>query len=152
MSYWILHWSYLIGLFVLKDIDVMKIIIADDSSVVQERLAKLLSNISGQCEILQTGNAFTAIRMVEDLSTDDVVILDIKMPGGGMSALEEIKKEPKSPTVIMYTNYPYSPLEKRCFDLGADYFFDKSTDMKQMADLLKDLIHDAEKQIENDQQ
>jgi DNA-binding response OmpR family regulator len=68
------------------------------------------------------------------------VILDIRMPGGsGMDVLQAIKREKQAPMVIMLTNYPYPQYRKKCLGLGADYFFDKSTEFEKVTELFKQL-------------
>jgi len=37
------------------------------------------------------------------------------------------------------TNYPYSIIRRRCFELGADYFFDKSTEFDQVLKVFETL-------------
>jgi DNA-binding NarL/FixJ family response regulator len=71
----------------------------------------------------------------------DVVILDIRMPGGnGFKALEQIKKRDNPPVVIMFTNYPFLQYRKRSMDLGADYFFYKAIEFEKLICLITDLI------------
>jgi hypothetical protein len=41
--------------------------------------------------------------------------------------------------VIMLTNYPYPQYRKKCLGLGADYFFDKSTEFEKVTELFKQL-------------
>lgn len=118
---------------------IMKIFIADDSSIIRGRLVDLLSEreeivIIGQAE--QGSEATAAIRELQP----DVVILDIRMPGGsGIDVLQDIKKEEPAPIVIMLTNYPYRQYRKKCMDAGADFFFDKSTQFDQVIRVLRGL-------------
>ncbi len=71
----------------------------------------------------------------------DVVILDIQMPGGsGIEVLEAIKKNKPAPFVIMFTNYPYPQYRKKCMEVGADFFFDKSLEFDALTDTLKNLV------------
>ena len=73
----------------------------------------------------------------------DVVILDIHLPGSsGIEVLEAIKKDKPAPIVIMFTNYPYPQYRKRCMDLGADFFFDKSTEHEKLTEVFKRLLYD----------
>jgi two-component system response regulator DevR len=63
----------------------------------------------------------------------DVVILDIRMPGGsGIDVLKTIKKKNEVPVIIMLTNYPHSQYRDKCMQNGADFFFDKSIDFKEI--------------------
>ena len=62
------------------------------------------------------------------------------MPGGnGIKVLENIKKGKFAPSVIMLTNDPYPPYRQKCMDAGADFFFDKSTEMEQVIEVCQSL-------------
>ena len=114
----------------------MNVFIVDDSAIVREKLAAMLSDIAGVRCIGQAGNACDAIRSIAELKPD-VVVLDIRLGAGGngMDVLTQVKKQPPSPIVIMLTNYPYPEYRKRCLALGADYFFDKVTEIEQVSEL-----------------
>jgi DNA-binding NarL/FixJ family response regulator len=72
-----------------------------------------------------------------------VVILDIRLIGeDGLSVLERIKKEHSPPIVIVLTNYPYPQYRKKCRELGADYFFDKVTEITSFVKVLRTLAQD----------
>ncbi len=117
-----------------------RILIADDSEVLRSRLVEILSEIEGVEIIGEAVTANETIKAVKNLKPD-VVILDIRMPGGnGIEALEAVKMEEKSPLVIMFTNYPYLQYRKRCLDAGADYFFFKSTEFEKLIELLKEIV------------
>lgn len=71
----------------------------------------------------------------------DVVILDIRMPGGnGIDVLREIEKNDQAPVVIMLTNYPYPQYKRKCMDAGADFFFDKSREFEKVVEVLRGWI------------
>jgi len=117
----------------------MKVFIVDDSVVLRERVVEMLSEIP-EIEIIghaqNVPDALSALKKVNP----DVVLLDIRIPGGsGMDVLQEIKKEKGAPMVIMLTNYPYPQYRKKCLGLGADYFFDKSTEFEKVTELFKRL-------------
>ena len=68
----------------------------------------------------------------------DVVILDIRMPGGnGIEVLREVKKMTPAPQVIMLTNFAYAQYRKKCEEAGADFFFDKSTEFEKLPQALE---------------
>ena len=106
--------------------------IVDDSKIVRDRLVTLLSDLKkieviGQAK--STRQAIVAIRKLKP----DVVILDIRMPGGsGIDLIPNIKKDKSSPVIIMLTNYPYPQYRKKCLDAGADFFFDKSAEFEKV--------------------
>jgi DNA-binding NarL/FixJ family response regulator len=84
-----------------------------------------------------------AIKGIRELKPD-AVILDIRLKeGSGFDVLLNIKAKDPSPVVIMFTNFPYSQYRKKSMELGADYFFDKSTEFNEIAPILKKMIQDA---------
>jgi DNA-binding NarL/FixJ family response regulator len=104
--------------------------IADDSDLVRERLSTLLSQLDNVEVVGHAGTVQNAIGGIQRLKPD-VVVLDMKMPGGcGIDVLEHIKRGGSGPVVIMLTNYPYPQYEHRCIDAGADFFFDKSREFE----------------------
>jgi DNA-binding NarL/FixJ family response regulator len=119
----------------------MNVFIVDDSAVIREKLSAMLSSIVGvQC----IGQAMTADDAISSIAAlkPDAVILDISLDdgGNGMDVLKHTKRHPPSPIVIMLTNYSYPQYRERCFALGADYFFDKGTEIEQVYDVLDRLI------------
>ena len=114
----------------------MKIVIIDDSRIIRERLVNILTE-PGLIEVVgEAASAAVGIALVHD-HNPDFVILDIRMPGlCGIQALEEIKRLRPGIKIIVLTNYPYPAYSKRCFELGADYFFDKSSEFEQVKKVL----------------
>ena len=120
----------------------MKILIADDSRLIRKKMKALLSDIPEIKEFAEAENAGEAIVSIEVLKPD-IVILDIKMPGGGgIKVLEEINKKNLPVKKIVLTNYPYFQYKKKCLELGADYFFDKSTEFIKVVDVIKSFKHE----------
>jgi DNA-binding NarL/FixJ family response regulator len=116
---------------------ILKVFIADDSSLVRERLAALVSDLKGVELVGQAGDAYEALEAIQRLRPD-VVILDIRMPGGnGIQMLEAIKKGAAPPVVIMLAAFPYPQYHKKCLEMGADYFFDKSAEFERVVQVLK---------------
>ena len=121
----------------------MRLFIADDSEILRVRLIDMLSEIEGIEIIGQAQESLDTIESIQELNPH-VVILDIRMPRiNGVKVLEAIKKDDESPTVIIFTNYPYPQYRKRCMDLGADFFFDKSTEFEKLFDTVKYLVHNC---------
>jgi DNA-binding NarL/FixJ family response regulator len=128
-----------------QDAPLMKILIADDSSVVRERLINLLADVPGVEVVGQAQDAMEARNLVEKLRPD-VAILDLRMPkGSGADVLWDIRKLNPTPTVIMLTNYSHPENRKKCMERGADYFFDKSTEFQNVLSVLKVMLHGSAK-------
>ena len=128
----------------------MKVFIADDSEIVRERLKDMLSELT-EIEIIgQAQDGIEATSSIRKLKPD-VVILDIRMPNGsGIQVLQNIKKDKQAPIVIILTNYPYPQYRKRCMEVGADFFFDKSTEFEKIPEVLNRFIKDSHYNINNE--
>jgi DNA-binding NarL/FixJ family response regulator len=114
----------------------IKVFIADDSLVVREHLVTMLDELPRIVIVGQAENVAEAINGILELQPD-VVILDIRMPGGsGIDVLQTIKQDEPAPVVIILTNYPYPAYRQKCLQAGADFFLDKSTEFDQMPELL----------------
>ena len=117
----------------------MKVLIVDDSKTVCNGLQQMLSNISGVGIVGQAHNGRDAITSISELKPD-VVILDIRLPDlSGIDVLVDIRAKNLSTRVIMLTNYPYPQYRKKCEELGADYFFDKVTEIEEIPVLIEEL-------------
>ena len=118
----------------------------DDSALVRERIITMISEHPGIEIIGQAENALEGIDSIRK-QKPDVVILDIRMPGGnGIEVLKNIKKNSSGPTIIILTNYPYPQYQKKCMEAGADYFFDKSTEFNKIIEVIKKLIQESNAQ------
>ena len=104
----------------------IKVLIVDDSHLLQVRLLNAIKNIDENMNVFQAYNCQEALDLFSSFSPD-TVILDISLPdGSGISLLKEFKKYDPSISVIMFTNYPTDEFKKHCLELGADCFLDKS--------------------------
>lgn len=119
----------------------MRVLIADDSAVVVERLVTLLSELEDVEIIAEAQTCGEATECIQQLQPD-VVILDIRMPGGsGIDVLETAKKTATAPIIMMLTNFPYPQYREKCLRAGADFFFDKSTEFEEMIGVFRSLLH-----------
>ena len=113
-----------------------RVFIADDSLVVREHLVTMLDELPRIEIVGQAENVAEAINGIREFQPD-VVILDIRMPGGsGIDVLQRVKQGEVTPIVIILTNYPYSGYRQKCLQAGADFFLDKSTEFDQIPELL----------------
>jgi DNA-binding NarL/FixJ family response regulator len=123
----------------------VKILIADDSLVVRDRLVTLLADVDGIEVVAQAKDAMEASSLAAEFRPD-VAILDFRMPNGsGADVVRDIKKLNPTPKVIVLTNYPHPENRKKCIERGADYFFDKSTEFKKVVAVLRGMLCDPAK-------
>ena len=117
----------------------MKVLIVDDWKIVCEGLQRMLINIDGVEIVGHAHNADEAVPAITE-SNPDVVILDIRLPGkSGIDVLKDIRAKKLPIRVIMLTNYPYPQYRKKCEELGADYFFDKVTEIEEIPNVIEEL-------------
>src|SRR6185436_5969857 len=73
-----------------------RVFLADDSPLIRERLVSLLSDLPNVEIVGQSAGARDALENIQRLRPS-AVVLDISMPGGGISVLERLKKEDQPP-------------------------------------------------------
>ncbi len=118
----------------------MKVLIADDSPIVRERLVDLLRQIQGVEVVAQAEDGTRALEMMRT-QRPDVAILDLRMPGrSGIDLLGEIRVGWRSPWVIVLTNYCTPENREKCLAMGADYFLDKSNEVEKVIAVLRQLM------------
>jgi len=120
----------------------MKVLIVDDSKIVCNGLQQMLINIADVEIVGQAYNGKDAIQSISK-AKPDVVILDIRMPDkSGIDVLKDIRDKKLPIRVIILTNYPYPQYRKKCEELGADYFFDKVTEIEEIPKVIEKLAKD----------
>ena len=117
----------------------MKVLILDESKAVRERVFDVLSELEGVESLVQTGECQEALASIRG-TPPDVVLFDIETHEGHWTdTLQRIKSSSPCPKLIIFTNYTHPHVRSRCVDLGADFFFDKSTEFDRVLEVLKEL-------------
>lgn len=118
----------------------MKVLVVDDSKIVRDRLVSLLDSMEGVDIVEQAEDGRSAILANNNLRPD-VIILDIRMvETNGIQLLKKFKNIRSDQKIIMLTNFPYPQYRKKCFEEGADYFLDKSTEFDEVARIINSLV------------
>ena len=113
----------------------MKLLIVDDSELLQMKINNYLIRSKEYLEIKQAFNIVRAKNLFYSFQPD-TIILDIALPdGNGIDLLKRFKMERPNVKIIIFTNYPTSEFKKKCLELGADHFVDKSN-MTSLKDIL----------------
>jgi len=106
-----------------------------------ERLADLLEEVPGAQLVGQAWDAPEAVRGIQKLKPD-ALILDLQMPGGsGLDVLRAIRTDHPHLYVLICTNYPYAQYREECLSAGANSFIDKSAEFEKIPALLRELVH-----------
>jgi DNA-binding NarL/FixJ family response regulator len=121
----------------------MKVLLADDSGLILERLKEMLS-MHEKAEVvasLKNGkDALEALRILKP----DLAIVDLKMPGlSGLEVLNEIRKEDNTIKFIILTFYSSDYYRQQAIEAGADYFFNKADDFDKVSLVVEDMIWKA---------
>jgi len=119
----------------------MRVLVADDSEVFVQRLLQALGEIDGVEIVARSRTGAEALQAIRNLHPE-VVILDIRMPeGSGIDVLENMKRERLSTITIVLTNFAFPQYRKKCLQLGARFFFDKSAEFAKVGEALRRLVH-----------
>ncbi|MCX6304040.1 MAG: response regulator transcription factor [Bacteroidetes bacterium] len=114
----------------------MKLVIADDSSLMRERIKSQVSRINNLTIVGEASNGKMAMDLVLEFDPD-LIILDLHMPEmGGMEVLKKIRDAKIKTKVCILTNYSYPQYHDRCIALGADYFLSKSDDFDKTCGII----------------
>lgn len=115
----------------------IKILIADDHSVVRAGLKQIISGVTDMVVVDEVGSANEALDKIRT-TYYSVVVLDIAMPGkSGLDALKEIKCEfPRLP-VLMLSMYPEDQYAIRVLRSGAAGYMTKDTAPEELVTALR---------------
>jgi DNA-binding NarL/FixJ family response regulator len=120
----------------------LKVIIADDSNPIRERIIKLLSDLPNVEIVGEAIDGVETAVMVRK-THPDIVILDLQMPKlSGLEILPRLKEMDPPPVIVVLTNYSTSPMKAMCVRKGADYFFDKSTEFEKAIAVIEKMSTD----------
>lgn len=116
------------------------ILIVDDNVSYVERIVSILSEDFAAASFRTAGSYEEATPLIDELRPQ-VAMLDINLPGkSGIDILNYIKKENKDCRVIMITNHAFDSYRKKCIELGAEHFLDKSADFEKISAILGDML------------
>ena len=89
----------------MERVETIKVVIVDDHEVVRLGLKSLLNRVADLQVVGEAGSAAEAEQVVEQ-TRPDVVVMDIRMPGGsGIEACRAIRSRWPETRVIMLTSY-----------------------------------------------
>ena len=99
----------------------LRVVLADDHEVVRRGLRTVLE-LEGDISVVgEGGSAAEALDAVET-ARPDIVVLDVRMPGGGLSACRAISDAHPSVGVIMLTSFSDDEILRDSIEAGAAAF------------------------------
>jgi NarL family two-component system response regulator YdfI len=116
---------------------VIRVLIADDHLVVREGLSTILE-VPGDIEpVGEAADGAQAIRLVEELSPD-VVLMDLRMPGtDGIQAIRQIKERFPAVEIVILTTYDDDANILRGLRAGARGYLLKDTSRQALFDAIR---------------
>ncbi len=118
----------------------MRVLLADDSDLILERLQELLSTFKNVEIVGSFKNGTETLEALRSLKPD-LAIVDIKMPGlSGMQVLREIRKENKILKFIILTLYSTNYLQQLAVKAGADYYFSKDDGFDKISLVITEML------------
>lgn len=112
----------------------------DDSEIVYNNMGSFLAEIK---HVKWIGHAFNLSDAYLLLSKNlpDIVILDIQLKTeSSFEFLDYLNKKYPNIVVVMFTNMSSTPYRKKCAELGAKFFLDKSAEFEQIPKILRELL------------
>lgn len=105
----------------------IRILIADDHTIVREGLKQIIADISGMEVTDEATDGNEAVSKVKE-GGFEVVLLDISMPGkSGLETLKEIKMEDQALPVLILTMHPEEQYAIRVLKAGASGYLTKES-------------------------
>lgn len=115
----------------------IRILIADDHSVVRKGLVQIVSDSPDMEVVGQAETGREALELVRSRSFD-VAILDIGMPGrGGLDILSELKKENPALKVLVLSMYSEEQFAIRSLRSGASAYLTKESSPEELIEAIK---------------
>jgi two-component system, NarL family, invasion response regulator UvrY len=118
----------------------LRILVADDHSIVREGIIKALSVNFPGAEFCEACSSADVMKLVNE-SSWSLVILDISMPGrNGMDVLKEIKAAYPDIKVIIFSMYPEDQFAVRAIKAGAAAYLTKDIPTKKLAEAIERIL------------
>jgi DNA-binding NarL/FixJ family response regulator len=115
----------------------LKILIADDHSIVRAGLKQVLADTPDMTVTDEAGSTEEAIRKALD-GDFDVVVLDISMPGrGGVEVLKQIKSQKPKLPVLVLSMHPEEQYALRVLKAGAAGYLTKESVTEELIDAIR---------------
>jgi len=118
----------------------IKILLADDHSVIRNGIMKSLTDSFPKAEYCEASNAAEILKHIHNENLD-LVVLDISMPGrNGLDILKEIKRTHPTLPVVMFSMYPEDQFAVRSIKGGASAYLTKDTSSKELAEAIRKIL------------
>ena len=121
-----------------------KTLVVEDNVSFRQTLLEILTARFPFMSIEEAGDGDEALQKI-DLSTPDLIFMDIKLPGeNGLQLTRKIKAKHSEVVVIVLTSYDFPEYREAAFQFGANHFMVKgqSTNEEILA-LVESILEDS---------
>jgi two-component system response regulator DesR len=117
----------------------IRLLVADDETLVREALAVLLGLEGDMTVIAQADNGSDAVALAES-RLPDIAVLDLEMPPeDGLWAAERIREASPGVKVVMVTRHARPGVLRRALAAGVSGFVPKTTPAERLAQIIRDV-------------
>jgi two-component system, OmpR family, response regulator len=123
-----------------------RIYVVEDSPILLRLLLEMVDGIPRALIVGYSGRAKEAIGEIVQ-SAPDAIIVDLMLQSGtGFDVLEALgRAHAMPPTAIVLTNFTLARYRERAASLGANHFFDKSTEILKMFRVMSKLVQEHQR-------
>jgi two-component system invasion response regulator UvrY len=115
----------------------IKVLIADDHTVVRQGLKQILANDEQLTVVGEAASGNEVLKQLENLNVD-VLILDITMPGkNGLDVLKEVKRKRPALPVLVLSMHPEDQFAIRILRAGAAGYITKESAPEELVEALR---------------
>jgi DNA-binding NarL/FixJ family response regulator len=118
----------------------IKILIADDHSIVRRGVRDILTELPFALEVNEADSASTTLRLINNQAFD-IFILDISFPdGNGLEILNQIKSIQPNAKVLFLSMYPEEQYARRAIKNGAFGYLTKDSAPTELVAAIQNII------------
>ena len=112
----------------------LRCVLVEDNALIRENLIATLQELLVVEIVGFAVDEKSAIDWIDAGGRDcDLIIIDILLKSGtGFAVLARAKKVLPAAKCVVLTNFASPDIRRRCHELGADAFFDKSAELEQL--------------------
>ncbi|MFI0944008.1 response regulator [Streptomyces sp. NPDC021020] len=124
----------------MTDVRPVRVLLADDQSMVREALATLLG-LEDDIEVVAQASRGDQVLAAAREAAPDVALLDIEMPGmTGIEAAAQLRAECPGVRVVIVTTFGRPGYLRRAMESGADAFLVKDAPASELADAVRRVL------------
>lgn len=117
----------------------IKLLIADDETLIREALASLL-DLEDDIAVIAQGSSSTEAVALAERHIPDIAVLDLEMPPqDGLWAADQIRRRKLDTRVMLVTRHARPGILRRALAAGVQGFVPKTTPAERLAQIIRDI-------------